>query len=191
MELADANGSPVTDSNGLPITTVTDANGFYQFTGLPHGQYSVIEAPASVQFLTQQSYILGLDTPGSTGGVALNINANQMVNSQTLEGLTIPGSSDAIIHIPVPIGAQSANNNFSVVQTELTPIPPPPPPPPTVIPLPPPFIPPQPYWISPTALPFNPPPSPRRRWCCPSSPRSASASFRSLEGAMSCPTPGT
>ncbi len=41
VELLDAAGAPVLDLDGDPITTTTDANGFYRFDGLEPGQYRV------------------------------------------------------------------------------------------------------------------------------------------------------
>ncbi|WP_435748394.1 SdrD B-like domain-containing protein [Microbacterium sp. PMB16] len=41
VELLDAAGAPVLDIDGDPITTTTDANGFYRFDGLEPGQYRV------------------------------------------------------------------------------------------------------------------------------------------------------
>src|SRR5207247_1718407 len=45
-----------------PVRTVTDASGFYQFIGLPQGNYSVFEAQPN-------GYIDSRDTPGTTGGL--------------------------------------------------------------------------------------------------------------------------
>ncbi len=132
LELADADGNAVMDTNGLPVTTTTDSTGFYQFTGLPAGLYTVLEMPQSADALAAHDYITGLKTAGTTGGLPLNPNAN--ISPLFLQELTIPVTSQAIIRIPLPIGASSANNNFSVVTTEAVPIPPPPPPPPPPVP---------------------------------------------------------
>ncbi len=67
-----------------PSIALTDANGFYEFTGLPAGTYRVDEVQPT-------AYLDGKDTPGSTGGTATN---------------------DLISAIPVPAGANSVNNNF-------------------------------------------------------------------------------
>ncbi len=55
------------DENGQPTgaTTVTDANGYYQFSGLRPGTYGVGE-------VQPVGYLDGLDTPGSAGGTAQN-----------------------------------------------------------------------------------------------------------------------
>ena len=41
IALLDGNGNPILDKDGKPVTTVTDADGNYQFTGLPKGTYRV------------------------------------------------------------------------------------------------------------------------------------------------------
>ena len=41
IALLDADGNPILDKDGKPVTTVTDADGNYQFTGLPKGTYRV------------------------------------------------------------------------------------------------------------------------------------------------------
>ncbi len=41
IELLDGNGNPITDANNIAITTTTDADGAYQFTGLKQGSYKV------------------------------------------------------------------------------------------------------------------------------------------------------
>ena len=55
----DAGGNPVT-----PRTTTTDNNGFYQFTDLPPGTYTIVETqPNGI-------YYDGFDTPGTLGGTS-------------------------------------------------------------------------------------------------------------------------
>ena len=41
IALLDGNGNPILDKDGKPVTTTTDENGNYQFTGLPKGTYRV------------------------------------------------------------------------------------------------------------------------------------------------------
>lgn len=95
MQLLKADGSPVLDSNGQPVTAVTDANGFYKFDGLYAGEYRVVETQPS-------GYIDFIDTPGSTGGTAQN-----------------PG--DTISGIQIGYGQQSTDNNFSEVNVTAPP----------------------------------------------------------------------
>ncbi|HZZ73143.1 MAG TPA: SdrD B-like domain-containing protein [Pirellulales bacterium] len=127
MHLADASGQTVYDVNGNPVVTTTDANGYYEFDNLPPGVFTVVAgAPAG--------YIPGLDTPGTTGGIAINrYNVQSLSILSLLSTLSIDPNSDALVRIPVPAGSQSENNNFSVVRIINEPpphlIPPPPPPP--------------------------------------------------------------
>jgi protocatechuate 3,4-dioxygenase beta subunit len=55
------------DANGQPTgaTAITDATGYYQFTGLRPGTYGLGE-------IQPAAYLDGLDTPGSAGGTAMN-----------------------------------------------------------------------------------------------------------------------
>ena len=121
LQLLRADGTPVTDGDGQPLTTVTDSNGFYQFTGLLPGEYIVVEQQPD-------GYRDWRDSPGSTGGVAANLNS------------PIPGELsgvdhqyDAIAAITVTAGQESQENNFSEVRVSTTPPPPPPEDPPEVV----------------------------------------------------------
>ena len=60
VNLLDAAGNAVLDADNNPVTTTTDANGFYEFAGLPPDNYRVefIE-PVGSEFTTQQA---GTDT---------------------------------------------------------------------------------------------------------------------------------
>ncbi|MEX0642795.1 MAG: SdrD B-like domain-containing protein [Pirellulales bacterium] len=105
-----------------PIRTVTDANGFYKFTGLAAGTYAVIEVPP-------EDLIDGIDTPGTTGGVALNPLGHKRpplgqeiadipppVSSQTLEQFRQQFGRDVVLAIPLQYGQHSQENNFSEVE---------------------------------------------------------------------------
>ncbi len=161
LYLGDETGQIVLDANLQPITAVTDANGFYQFTGLRAGTYTILEQLPSDE---APNTIQGLITAGTAGGVALNAGA--VINPTIIQNLVIPATSTAIVEIPLGIGVNSADNNFSVVVTQSQPpvIPPPPPIPPLPPNLPPVTLPssPQPQFMplaSPVALlPPMPPP---------------------------------
>ncbi|MDX1948357.1 MAG: SdrD B-like domain-containing protein [Pirellulaceae bacterium] len=114
-----------------PLRTTTDANGYYEFDGLPAGNYTVLEAQPD-------GYFDSRDTPGTTTGLAVNLNS--VVSPLTIQTFAAAGVSlnnDAILRIPLAAGQHSQVNNFSEVQVVRTTIPPPPPPP-EVPPLPPP-----------------------------------------------------
>ncbi|PHR93855.1 MAG: hypothetical protein COA78_32650 [Blastopirellula sp.] len=109
-----------------PIRTVTDANGHYQFAGLQAGFYAVFE-------IHPENYIDGLDTAGSTAGLAVNPGTN----STSIGTLAVNPNNDAIIMIHLPVGTDSVQNNFSELLVTTTP---PPPEDPPVIDPPPPVV---------------------------------------------------
>ena len=67
VNLLDGSGNPVLDANNNPITDVTDANGKYEFPGLPPGTYIV-------EFVPPTGY--GFTTPDQ-GADASDSDANQ------------------------------------------------------------------------------------------------------------------
>ncbi|MEM6329915.1 MAG: SdrD B-like domain-containing protein [Planctomycetota bacterium] len=127
-----------------PISTVTDASGFYEFTGLPGGVYAVVQIqPADL--------IDGVDTPGSLGGLAVNAPPAPLGGQVFMQGPTLNQQlaidqfrlqfgPNALLQIPVGIGQNAIENNFSEVQQ--LPIIPPPPETPEPPPTPPVFAPP-------------------------------------------------
>jgi len=153
LQLADGSGVPLLDANGNPITTVTDADGYYQFTMLAPGVYSVLEVQPA-------QYLDGINTPGSKGGIA--VNRWEKLEASVLSTLAIEPTQDAIARIPIAMGDNAANNNFSeVLVRDEPPVTPPPGPPvlPPPTPLPPPLAPPSPLLggDSPGVASFNPP----------------------------------
>ena len=54
IELLDGDGNAILDASGNPITTVTDANGFYEFTDLPAGDYRIRSSLPAAHFFTEQ-----------------------------------------------------------------------------------------------------------------------------------------
>ncbi len=127
-----------------PVRVVTGADGYYEFTGLPQGNYSILEVhPAG--------YIDSRDTAGTTSGLAINIGT--LVSPLVLQTFAAQGVSfkfDAIVQVPLAAGQHSQFNNFSEVQVQpiLIIIPPPPaePPPPA-----------QPFIFQPPQRPLPPP----------------------------------
>jgi hypothetical protein len=120
LALYDESGSPILDDAGQPRTAVTDANGFYEFDDLDAGTYIVREfQPAN--------YIDGIDTPGSTGGVAINHNTPP----SAIPTLPFNPNFDAIVTIPLGREQNSVENNFSEVVVQRVPFIPPPQNPPT------------------------------------------------------------
>ncbi len=94
---------------GQTITTRTAADGSYEFVGLKAGIYGVFE-------VQPQQYEDGIDSPGTTGGVALN--PAQPVPNRIIVALTVPHNFDAIVAIDLAAGDQSQQNNFSELRAE-------------------------------------------------------------------------
>jgi hypothetical protein len=107
-----------------PIIAFTDADGFYEFIGLPRGNFAVYE-------VHPDEFIDGVDTAGTRSGVPFN--AGEPVSPLIIAGLVEEPKNDAIVRISLPPGAVSEQNNFSEIQTTnvipapplpVTPIPP-------------------------------------------------------------------
>ncbi len=135
LQLCDANGVPLLDGNGSPITTVTDSRGYYKFERLTPGGYSVVE-------VQPDGYLAGVDTAGSNGGLV--VNTYTKVDPSLLGTLAVDPKGSAIVKIAISSGDTAAQYNFSEVLIEYTPpkyppyIPPTPPtpitPPPMILP---------------------------------------------------------
>ncbi len=105
--LYDGTGNPILDGQGRQLTTKTDAKGFYQFTGLRDGTYLVRE-------LQPDGYIDGIDTPGTTGGVA----DNHSTPPTAIPPLPFNANFDVIASITLGVGQNSQENNFSEVVSQ-------------------------------------------------------------------------
>lgn len=131
LELREGNTGLAIDGSQLlpgiypagPVRTTTDANGFYEFTGLRSGgSYAVFE-------IQPDGYFDGIDTPGSPQSLAFN--EGDLTQAGDLSQLSEPHRNDAIIRIAVTVTSAARNNNFSEVLVESDPpvlIPPPVPP---------------------------------------------------------------
>ncbi len=134
LRLSRVDGQPIFDVDGNRVEfAVTDASGLFCFVGLPAGTYVVTEVQPG-------GYVDFLDTPGTTGGVAVG--------------------PDQIFGITLGWGQHSEFNNFSEVK--VSPPPPlffaPPPPPPIIPPVVPPPAAPAPLPApAAAALPLDPP----------------------------------
>ncbi|MFO0941130.1 MAG: SpaA isopeptide-forming pilin-related protein [Pirellulales bacterium] len=132
IRLYDLTGNPLRSENTMPgsystefVEVVTDANGFYEFVGLPAGIYYILE--------TQPNGLVDfIDTPGSTGGVALNskdevdaLRNDPEIDLGPFAGFTDAQLQDIIMAVVVMPGDNSVENNFSELAVEpQTPVPP-------------------------------------------------------------------
>ena len=101
--LCDASGQPKLDSHGNQITTVTDANGYYEFTNLYPDVYSIMEKTQPA------NYLPGIDTVGTKNGVAdglvFNSYTYKSLDAGTLSMLSaLNSSSIAIAKITLDAG---------------------------------------------------------------------------------------
>jgi serine-aspartate repeat-containing protein C/D/E len=109
LKLCDGSGYPLTDDSGNAITTTTDANGYYEFTMLLPGDYSVIEVEPT-------GYVQGIDTAGNMGGLV--VNSYSTVDAQVMSTLAVDSSGSAIVKISLTSGAVGQQYNFSEVLVE-------------------------------------------------------------------------
>ena len=120
LELRNVLGQPYDASRALPgqyadgpIRTTTDAEGYYEFVGLRPGTYHVYQ-------VQPEDFLDGLDSPGSTGGFAVNPadvptdDERIMIQTLTFNEQTDP-RNDAILNISLTSGGTSEGNNFSEI----------------------------------------------------------------------------
>ncbi|MBN2476358.1 MAG: hypothetical protein JXB62_17225, partial [Pirellulales bacterium] len=142
IRLGDASGVAIEDARGRAITTVTDAGGYYEFTMLEPGLYTVLENQPD-------GYVDSIDTPGSKGGMP--VNPHEELAPLALSMLSVDAFNDAIVRIPLDLGDVAVLYNFSEVVYDDLPLDIPPPPIPTPPPEPAPLLPEPapPAWLSP------------------------------------------
>ncbi|WP_456236669.1 SdrD B-like domain-containing protein [Allorhodopirellula solitaria] len=127
LELRDADGvliDPGTDqlggTSGGVLRVTTNADGYYEFTGLrPWTSYSIYQSHP-------EGFVDSLDTAGTTGGLAINLaDFTQPGELEAfLDGLRAGSDPnfDAIFHVQVAPGGTSASNNFSEIVIEAPPV---------------------------------------------------------------------
>lgn len=105
-------GQPITGTMMIPgtypagpIQTTTNADGYYQFDGLPPGNYAIYT-------IQPQGFADGIDTPGTTSGIAVNPGNS---SHYALLSLAEDPHNDAILRIPLRHGEHSQMNNFSEI----------------------------------------------------------------------------
>ncbi|MEQ8468436.1 SdrD B-like domain-containing protein, partial [Coleofasciculus sp. E1-EBD-02] len=96
VKLQNPDGTAVLDGNGNPITTTTDANGEYSFTGLTPGEYKVM-------FVAPNGYVFSPQDAGGDDGLDSDANpSNGMTQTVTLESGEFNDTLDAGLLIPNP-----------------------------------------------------------------------------------------
>ncbi|MEN6405779.1 MAG: SdrD B-like domain-containing protein [Thermoguttaceae bacterium] len=143
------------DGEGNLVTTTSpDANGYYKFTGLYAGSYSIVARFNSTAYA---AYYAGVDTVGTNGGTAANTYNYSTLDAATLSqlaalGVTVDVTDRTILQVTVATGQSAEQYNFSevLVQSSTTPPVVPPTEPPTFPewPTPEPYVPPEVYWGS-------------------------------------------
>lgn len=127
LVLCDGNGVPLFDSQNNAIATYTDASGYYEFTGLEPGVYSIMQVQPT-------NYIPGIDTAGaitSVDGKSRTDSTGVVVNSYSspdptiLSTLSVDASGSAIVRITLNQGDVAAQYNFSEVLVQSDPPTPP------------------------------------------------------------------
>jgi len=106
LMLCDGSGYPLLDAEGNPIVAVTNAAGYYEFTMLMPGVYSVVEEPPA-------GFLPGLNSAGSKGGLVVNCYAD--IDPLILSTLAVDTSDSAIVRIPLAQGDAAVDYNFSHV----------------------------------------------------------------------------
>jgi hypothetical protein len=96
VTLLDGSGDPILDENNDPITTTTDENGAYSFTGLAPGDYAVqfSDYPTDFEQTTVNAGAdIGLDSDAGTDGKTAAVTLAPGDNNDTLDaGLYLPAS---------------------------------------------------------------------------------------------------
>lgn len=93
-----------TDINGQPITktTVTDADGHYNFSGLPEGTYTVTEPTQPPRTNN------GITTVGTTGGTATAVGTvPSHIDTISLTGTNTVSSDNNFAELPILVGTVS------------------------------------------------------------------------------------
>ncbi len=114
VELLRPDGTPVTGSDGQPLTTTTDADGLYLFTGLPPGEY-VVSVPAS-SFLDGGPLDGLISSPGAgrDDGTDGDDNGAPAAGGTVRTGVIVLGSTE-------PTGEDPANDpDTPDVRSDLT-----------------------------------------------------------------------
>ena len=119
IEIRDAMGGRLADEAFLAgnadenSIVLTDSSGFYQFSGLRAGTYTLFQTQP--QGLTDS-----IDTPGTTGGLAVNAaDTYSESEAQLIASIDVAKNFDALLSVSVAAGVASTDNNFSEVDIRI------------------------------------------------------------------------
>jgi len=107
LRLGNVAGASVLDADGQEITAVTNLAGYYEFTGLWPGVYTVYEVHPG-------GFTDSIDSPGTNGGNAFN--PHDPPSPDVLIGFTGDHGNDAIMRVKVDAGDAATEYNFSEVR---------------------------------------------------------------------------
>jgi hypothetical protein len=98
-----------TDDNGnaVSVTVMTDADGFYQFSNLQSGTYSIFQLDEPTESPNGFPLIDGFNYPGNLGGVSQEFSRG---------GPTNPPAIDGILNIRLDSGDDGVNYNFTELE---------------------------------------------------------------------------
>jgi hypothetical protein len=113
LQLCDGSGSPLTGADGKPITTTTDANGYYEFANLTMDDYTIVEVQPA-------GYLSGIDTAGTKGGYVVGSYTYDQL-PKSIQGLGLDPAGKAIARIQINPGDVAAQYNFSHVLVQYNP----------------------------------------------------------------------
>ena len=115
LQLCDGSGVPLSDAHGNPITTMTDANGYYEFDDAVSGRVFDRAKPRPAGICPAST------RRAAKGGLVVNRYSTSSMR-RILSTLAVNPSGSAIVQIPINPGDAAVQYNFSevLIQTQHT-----------------------------------------------------------------------